>query len=161
MATLELGSLAATATLGRMLAELAQSEKPIPILLRGGLGCGKTTLAAEITRNLPGGQEAEVSSPSFTICNLYPTSPPVLHCDLYRCQNNAPDELWEFLDDGTGMLMVEWSEYMRPKPNEYLDISFNVVNDKRLATVGGYGPRGEKIEKRLEELWQAEALQFP
>lgn len=155
MAALKLESLAATARLGRIIASEAQTHVMPPILLRGGLGSGKTRLACEITRHLPGGASAEVSSPSFTICNIYSTLPPVLHCDLYRCRQNVPDELWDFLDAGEGMLIVEWAEYLQPGPREYLDIFLNVVKDTRLANVHGHGPAGIKLENRIEELWRS------
>ncbi|MFW6324757.1 MAG: tRNA (adenosine(37)-N6)-threonylcarbamoyltransferase complex ATPase subunit type 1 TsaE, partial [Desulfovibrionales bacterium] len=39
------------------------------ILLTGDLGSGKTTFTRGLVRSLPGGNEAEISSPSFNICN--------------------------------------------------------------------------------------------
>ncbi len=151
MARLKLETLAATCRLGALIARLAQAGRMPPILLRGALGSGKTALAAAIVRHLPGGEEAEVSSPSFTLCNFYAVKPPVLHCDLYRCGGNVPEEVWEF--ENEGLLLVEWGEYMQPPPEEFLDISLNVVNDVRLALISGYGHAGLELEKRIEALW--------
>ena len=68
------------------------------LLLRGPLGSGKTTLTRALVEALPGGDQAEVASPSFTLCNYYPTTPPVMHCDLYRSPGSLPDEIAEGLD---------------------------------------------------------------
>ena len=84
MAVVTLHSLADTRRLGRLLAAGLRELGPVALLLRGPLGSGKTTLTAALTAALPGGDLAEVGSPSFTICNYYPTTPPVLHADLYR-----------------------------------------------------------------------------
>lgn len=153
MASLELASLADTARLGSQLAAAFLCIKPVPLLLRGDLGSGKTTLTAEIVRQLPGGSAAEVSSPSFTICNMYPCMPPVLHCDLYRCEGDVPEEVWEFMDNGDGLLIVEWGGRMKPMPPEYLDICLNVVKNKHLAVIGGHGPAGLALAKYIGELW--------
>ncbi|WP_288907514.1 tRNA (adenosine(37)-N6)-threonylcarbamoyltransferase complex ATPase subunit type 1 TsaE [uncultured Desulfovibrio sp.] len=100
MAVVTLHSLADTRRLGRLLAAGLRELGPVALLLRGPLGSGKTTLTAALTAALPGGDLAEVGSPSFTICNYYPTTPPVLHADLYRSPGSPPEELEEALDDG-------------------------------------------------------------
>lgn len=154
MAMLELRDLNATRRLGKIIAALA-CQKPLPpLLLHGALGSGKTSLTAEIVRQLPGGEEAETSSPSFTICNIYPTMPPVLHCDLYRCRSHAPDEIWDFMADGAGLLIIEWAEYLQPTPSDYLDIFLEVADNKRLVAMQGIGLGSAKIAKQVEELWR-------
>ncbi len=59
------------------------------LYLRGTLGSGKTTLTRGLVAALPGGEDAEVASPSFTLCNIYPTRPALLHADLYRMGDNG------------------------------------------------------------------------
>lgn len=154
MATLELNNLDDTRRLGQIIAKAASQQIIPPLLLRGTLGSGKTRLTAEITRHLPGGENAETASPSFTICNLYPTTPPVLHCDLYRCHGQAPDDIWDFMDESHGLIIIEWAEFMNPVPAEYLDIYINMNDNERLATLHGVGLAGVKIEKFVEELWR-------
>lgn len=148
MAMLDISSYAATEELGRVLAQLLAPD-PLPCLLRGGMGAGKTALASLITVNLPGGKLAEPSSPSFTICNYYPASPPVLHCDLYRIDGGAPEEIYEFLQNREGLLLVEWAEKLVPAPPVYLDIFLNVVNDRRLAVITGHGDGACALERKL------------
>lgn len=129
----------ATARLAKYLARsLAAHEFP-PLLLYGPLGCGKTFLTRELVSQMPGGAQAEVASPSFTVYNLYQTSPPLMHCDLYRCRGDVPEEIGEFMDERTGQLVVEWSEYLPVVPASHLDIFFDVVNDARCISISGAG----------------------
>lgn len=147
MLTIELPTLEHTARLGRRLARLLWEHPRIrAILLRGALGSGKTTLTRSLVGALPGGEQAEISSPSFTLCNIYPTTPQVLHCDLYRAGASLPDDVWEALDDSegsgfSGLTIVEWAEHIPPAalPQEYLDIHLDTCEKKRLATVEPHG----------------------
>ena len=89
--TLRLPGEADTLALGRALASiLADPGKRAALLLRGDLGSGKTTLVRGLAEALPGGDEAEVASPSFNIVNVYPTRPEVFHVDLYRIPGGDP-----------------------------------------------------------------------
>ena len=162
--------------LGRLLAGLLR-EQSSPSALRavyliGDLGSGKTTLARGLVQALPGGDQAEAASPSFTLCNEYPTSPPVLHADLYRLGPGAalPEEMAEEMadDGGSGaLLLLEWAEYLEsreragqrleirlaqiaPRPLENLDIPGQSCERKRLAGVTGYGEAGKALLQRLQ-----------
>ena len=68
---------------GGMVFDAEGGEQVHIILFYGDLGSGKTTFTRGFIEALPGGENAEVSSPSFTLCNSYPTTPSVIHCDLY------------------------------------------------------------------------------
>ena len=123
--TVDLPDEAATLRLGANLARfLRKSGAPRLVLLSGPLGAGKTCLVRGLAAALPGGEEAEVASPSFSLCNLYPTCPPVAHVDLYRTgialPESAPeagsrlilsDEVLELVDSGETLVIVEWAEY--------------------------------------------------
>ena len=113
--TLELRAADETAALGSILAR-AMTNSPFSLLMTGDLGCGKTTLTRALVEALPGGESAETSSPSFTLCNVYPTTPPIVHCDLYRqgAGSLLPDEVADMLFDGA-LLVCEWSEYLAPE----------------------------------------------
>ena len=104
----------ATLKLGRILArKLAETPKPPALLLQGELGSGKTTLVRGFVESLPGADMAEVSSPSFNIFNLYPTTPPVAHFDLYRLEGMEPDDaLFECFEDGEAITVVEWIQFL-------------------------------------------------
>lgn len=104
----------ATLALGQRLAQaIALQGKGINLLLEGNLGAGKTTLVRGLVTALPGGDEARVSSPSFNIMNLYPTTPETAHFDLYRLEYQEPDEsLLEFLNDDETLVVVEWVQFL-------------------------------------------------
>ncbi|HJS11301.1 tRNA (adenosine(37)-N6)-threonylcarbamoyltransferase complex ATPase subunit type 1 TsaE [Sphingopyxis sp.] len=82
------------------------------VLLSGGLGAGKTTLARAMLKAR--GLAGEAPSPTFAI--VQPYAPPevdlaVAHVDLYRIEDS--DELIELgLDDYLydGALLIEWPE---------------------------------------------------
>ena len=164
---LRLAGLDDTARLGRLLAEAVQEamaerrpDAGFALLLQGELGCGKTTLASSFVRALPGGAEAEVSSPSFTLCNVYPTHPQVFHVDLYRAgPSPLPGEACEALDGGCGgcgdgegaVLVLEWPEYLLPEdqPADALRIAFDKQGDAcekaRMLKLEAHGPCAARV----------------
>lgn len=82
------------------------------IMLRGGLGAGKTTLTQGIGRGL--GVRGTVASPTFIVARVHPSlvnGPDLIHADAYRI--NDLDDL-ETLDlDSTidqAVTVVEWGE---------------------------------------------------
>ena len=112
--TLHLPDSDATVALGRALASiLSRMDVPPALLLQGALGSGKTTLVRGFVESLPGAETAEVSSPSFNICNLYPTTPGVAHFDLYRLEGMPPDDaLFDAFDDPDTITIVEWIQFL-------------------------------------------------
>ena len=103
-----------TMELGRMLAEALCGSSVRALYLYADLGGGKTTLTRGFVSALPGGENAEVASPSFTLCNVYPTRPEVLHVDLYRLSEGAsmPEEMEELMEEGNALLVLEWPELL-------------------------------------------------
>jgi tRNA threonylcarbamoyl adenosine modification protein YjeE len=98
----------ATTALG---ARLAAGLKPGDlVLLVGGLGAGKTTLARAIVRTLAGDPELEVPSPSFALVQPYDTrNGLILHADLYRLAE-AGDISELGLFEREAIVLVEWPE---------------------------------------------------
>lgn len=124
------------------------------ILFYGDLGSGKTTFTRGFIEALPGGENAEVSSPSFTLCNSYPTTPSVIHCDLYRSEGALPDEVDEALDMESGLVLVEWAERIAAEnlPPKRLDILFQVCKNDRLVTLSPYGEAARCVMQKLARL---------
>ena len=146
MFELHLYSLENSLALGRVLARCVQEDELLRcILLRGELGSGKTSLVRFLVEALPGGVEAEVSSPSFTLCNSYPVNPPILHCDLYRTAGALPEELDEALDTGRELCLVEWAEYLPPAllPKDFLDIKICLCDICRIVQIRRHGGHGQ------------------
>lgn len=135
-ATLELGRL-----LGLAAVESPGSGQPPALLLQGGLGSGKTTLVRGLVSALPGSAAAEVSSPSFNIVNLYPTTPPVAHFDLYRAQGQAPEEFLDAVEDGSSLVVAEWIEHLANNlwPTEALHLRWTPVPSGRALEIRALG----------------------
>ena len=79
------------------------------ILLEGPLGAGKSELARGVARGL--GVQETVTSPSFTILNVYDSGlVPLYHFDWYRLE--SAEELFEMgMEEylgGDGIALVEW-----------------------------------------------------
>lgn len=84
------------------------------ICLYGGLGAGKTLLTKGIVNALDFDID-EVTSPSFTLVNLYKTNLfDVYHIDLWRLEG-APNPaeavgLNEIMENENAVVVIEWAE---------------------------------------------------
>jgi len=144
---LRLPDEAATLALGRALAVIVSDPtNRAALLLRGDLGSGKTTLVRGLAETLPGGEDAEVASPSFNIVNVYPTRPETYHVDLYRIPSGDPsvEEHLEAAADQDAILIVEWAEYLTSAilPVDRLEIDWLPAAIGRLCRVTAFGGRG-------------------
>lgn len=83
------------------------------VALRGKMGAGKTTLVAEMMRQLK--MDHEASSPTFAIANEYhssETGKTVYHFDFYRLESPAEaydigiEDYW----DSGNLCLMEWTE---------------------------------------------------
>ena len=102
-------SASETRELGVRLAE--QLKAGDVILMDGELGAGKSELARGVAKGL--GVQETVTSPSFTILNVYESGRvPLYHFDWYRLE--SAEELYELgMDEylgGDGIALVEWPE---------------------------------------------------
>jgi tRNA threonylcarbamoyladenosine biosynthesis protein TsaE len=80
------------------------------VALYGNLGAGKTQFVRGIVRAL-GGNPRAVSSPTFTLLNIYDTPKfPVFHLDAYRTTTPEDFESIGFLEllEQGGVVVVEW-----------------------------------------------------
>ena len=144
---LVLSCLDDTAILAAALVSCIQKMDQFPaLLLEGDLGSGKTTMTGKMVRLLPGGQEAEVSSPSFNIMNIYPTVPETVHFDFYRMEGLGLDGTMEdYLYDPERFSIVEWINYL-PKPlwpDEYLLMQWSIKDQTRKITLTPGGILGK------------------
>ena len=81
------------------------------VLLIGELGAGKTVFAKGIALGAGVPDPDRVSSPSFTLVNIYEGKHRVFHIDLYRLERDSEiaDLGWEDML-GQGIVIVEWAE---------------------------------------------------
>lgn len=98
-----------TEEVGRTLAEDLKGGETL--VLRGNLGAGKTRLTKGIAKGL--GVSELVTSPTFTIQNVYAGRLKLYHFDMYRIRD--PLELeeigyYEAIDDPGGVCVIEWAE---------------------------------------------------
>lgn len=93
--------------LGRRLASaLAPGDR---VLLSGVLGAGKTTLVKGIAEGL--GYKGNVTSPTFTLMNIYAGACPIYHIDFYRLDNVEDEDVdWDEHFYGDGVTLIEWPD---------------------------------------------------
>lgn len=85
------------------------------VLLRGGMGAGKTTLVSRIAALL--GAEDAVTSPTFALVNQYEgTEQRIYHFDFYRIDNieEVFDLGYEEYFYSGDLCLVEWPEKIEP-----------------------------------------------
>ena len=128
--TLELDSLERTDFAARQMAPyLFQGSI---LLFWGEMGSGKTTFAKSLCAGL-GVHPEKVTSPTYTLVNIYQAHCPVFHVDLYRL--TAPEQLHDLdpedLIADQGITMVEWPEllqdYLTDEPA--LNLRFTTVSE--------------------------------
>ncbi len=140
---------------GKLISQVVQKQNYKGfILFYGSMGSGKTTFTRGFVENLPKGDQAEITSPSFTLCNNYPTEPEVIHCDLYRFPEIQASEVNELFDDFSGIILIEWSEHL-PKityPNTYLHFHFSITScSDRKVTCSFYGIKEQNIFQKIKQ----------
>lgn len=138
-------------SLGGLLARVL--EKNDVVYLIGELGAGKTTLVRGIARGL--GYTGRVTSPTFTLMNIYGADIKIFHFDFYRLQGNdlADLGLEEYLEKD-GLSLIEWPQVAdNLLPPEALLINIELVEEdyerERLVTVS---TRGQRYQAKVEEL---------
>ncbi len=104
-----------TIAVGAEIAALLQP--PVMLVLRGGLGAGKTTLVKGIAQALGAAEADEVTSPTFSLVHEYEGArggKPVglYHLDVYRLESERQLATvgWEELLREDAVVLVEWGE---------------------------------------------------
>ncbi len=103
------------------------------VLLEGEMGVGKTQFVKSFCSHF--GCEREVSSPTFSIIQEYPSSlGPIHHVDLYRIKDS--DELehtgfWEIFSKKKGVVFIEWPQRVgEARINAYTHQGWNIIRIK-------------------------------
>jgi len=94
---------------------LPQLEKQTLVLLYGDLGCGKTTFVRAVVKAL-GGDPSHVTSPTFTLLQVYHTPISLLnHMDFYRVKHAEEAEEAGLLDilEHEELTFVEWPQRLQ------------------------------------------------
>lgn len=119
------------------------------VLLYGGLGAGKTLLTKGILNGLEF-EVDEVSSPSFTLVNLYKTATfDVYHIDLWRLEGVGDPAtavgLDEILENERAVTIIEWADRLGDLKIPYKTIKINIEGD-------GNQPRKISIKTEITEV---------
>ena len=103
------------------------------VLLRGGMGAGKTTLVSRIAAQL--GAEDTVTSPTFALVNQYEgRESTIYHFDFYRI--NRVEEVFdlgyeEYFYSGE-LCFVEWPEMVEGLlPEDAMEVRITVGDDDK------------------------------
>lgn len=141
-----------TAAFGVRLGSLLQAGDCI--CLAGGLGAGKTALAQGIAAGLSVAEP--VTSPTFTVLQVYTGRVPVFHYDLYRLQRAEEllDIGFEEFSGKRGVTLIEWPDkFPEDMPDELLWISLASPDggNSRNITLTPRGARYELLVKELEQ----------
>ncbi|NLW53140.1 MAG: tRNA (adenosine(37)-N6)-threonylcarbamoyltransferase complex ATPase subunit type 1 TsaE [Tissierellia bacterium] len=127
-------------------------EKSDVISLVGDLGAGKTTLVQMVGKHL--GIDDYITSPTFSLVNIYESDMPFYHLDLYRMDD--PDELlgldFETYFYPDGITFIEWAEkgadYI---PEDIIEIRINVSENHRLIEIVENSKRAKEIKGGIDE----------
>lgn len=103
------------------------------IRLSGEMGAGKTTFTRELVASL--GSNEMVSSPTFTLVNVYEGPVRICHIDLYRLDQSdaiANLDLEHYLDDPNTILLIEWPEKLPPSWDAFpgITIQINIIDSE-------------------------------
>lgn len=115
-----------TRKIGQQLGESAKSGQIF--CLNGDLGVGKTVFTKGFALGL--GITEHITSPTFTIINVYEGRLNFYHFDVYRIDD--PDELYELGYEeyffGDGVCLIEWAELVSELlPDDVINI--NITKD--------------------------------
>ena len=151
MLTVVSHSVAETVALGKRLGTLVGPGDFIA--LTGELGAGNTHFARGVAAGLGVDPAVPVTSPTYTILNIYGGRLPLYHFDLYRLAGDREeDELgFEEYFYGDGVCLVEWAErWPDLLPAERLTVFFDYRDD--LGRSISLEPRGARYESLVNEL---------
>ena len=104
------------------------------LLLYGEMGVGKTTFVRYLINDFQfkfNEKLTEVTSPTFNIMNEYEVSDfTIKHYDLYRMKSATElNDLNLFEKNDKSILLIEWPEIIKIKPDSSIKLSFEYEND--------------------------------
>ena len=102
--------------------------------LIGEMGVGKTTFVKYFINNLQRISKknlTEVTSPTFNIMNEYDIGSLLIkHYDLYRLKSpNELEDLNLFDENDKTILLIEWPQIIKKKPNSVTKLYFEYENE--------------------------------
>ncbi len=136
-----------TINLGKKLGSLLKPGDLI--LLCGDLGGGKTTFVKGLAEGLEVNIDFYITSPTFSLINIYEGKYTIYHIDLYRLEFIDIQELGigEYLNDG--IVIIEWADKLKENlKDDYLEIFFEFLDfSTRKIILTGYGEWQELLKE--------------
>ena len=119
------------------------------LALSGELGAGKTQFAKGVAAGLGVDSSIPVTSPTYTLLNIYSGRFPFYHFDLYRLAEGQEviDLGFEEYFYGDGVCLVEWAERLNDMlPYGTLKITiYHAADDCRRLSFTSSEDRGEEV----------------
>ncbi|QRN84692.1 tRNA (adenosine(37)-N6)-threonylcarbamoyltransferase complex ATPase subunit type 1 TsaE [Clostridia bacterium] len=148
-----------TKHIGEMIGQAA--EPGDVVLFTGDLGAGKTTMSQGIASGL--GIDTDVTSPTFTLMQIYQGDLTLYHLDVYRLNSEAEatDIGLEEVLYGDGLCLIEWADqFPELWPDDYLLVRIERQGDmKRRIELTGAG-MGEEYLGRVAKLLESAGIQY-
>ena len=111
------------------------------VALQGGIGSGKTFLAAAIARGL--GIDETITSPTYTIVSEYTGKVKLYHIDAYRLVNDEDFENTGALElfGPDSIAVIEWSERIpNSLPSDVITVGIEITGPgSRIFNISGMG----------------------
>lgn len=128
------------------------------ICLDGDLGAGKTLFVQSFANTL--GVTGEVTSPTFSLMNVYEGVCRIYHFDLYRLESEEELEdigFYEYTDEPEDIVLIEWaSKFPEALPEDYLEVRIDRVpgagEDTRDILISAHGEELADFVKELENV---------
>lgn len=149
-----------TRALGRLVGE---SVSPgTVILLSGDLGAGKTCFAQGVAAGLGVPSEKPVTSPSYSLMNIYEGRMPFYHFDLYRLSriDDLADLGYDEFADQQGLTLVEWASRVSEELEANLTIMIRKIDlQKRELFFEAHDHSGARLVATLQNGLSADCVQ--
>lgn len=142
-----------TKKLGVILGNLMQAGDII--CLQGQLGAGKTTFAKALAQGM-GILAEDVTSPTFTIMNVYEGDKKLQHFDFYRIDDSEELEAIGFCEyiNSNITSLVEWSDlFPQLLPEKRLEIKIRVAGAGREFMFCPFSKRYEELCQEVEHAY--------
>ena len=140
---------------GELLGSLARPGDFVSLI--GDLGAGKTCFSRGVARGVGVDPTMPVTSPTFTLLNIYQGRIPLYHFDLYRLTGDGDLEGLGFPDyfDGDGLCLVEWAGRLDAElPSERLEIVFHHEDESiRRLEFSAFGVRHLQLLEEMNVSW--------
>ncbi len=127
--------------------------------LTGDLGSGKTVFTRGLAIGL-GILPDQVSSPTFTLIQIYNNRPPLVHADLYRLENSATEidrlELQQYFTNDH-IVVIEWADripHLLPPDHLLFRFSHGDKEHIRNLEIVGTGPTWSDWLTTLAKEWE-------